>query len=408
VGVQHVPGELSAAAARALERCDALGAVSEEEGRLVRRFATEAAARAAELVAGWMAEAGLAVRRDAAGNLFGRREGTGPRTLLLGSHLDTVVDAGRYDGPLGVLVALEAVARLGEGPLPFAVEVVAFADEEGTRFGTAYLGSGALAGTLDPDVIERRDAGGVRLADALRAAGGDPDALPTARRDPRELLGYCEVHIEQGPVLEQRDLPVAVVSAIAGQTHAEVTFRGEAGHAGTVPMEARRDALTGAAEWVLAVEAAARDGLVATVGRLDVAPGVRNVIPAAAALSLDVRHAEDPRREGAVAELQATAEAVATRRALTLGWETREAAGAVDLEGPLTRALADAVAERGLPVVRLPSGAGHDAAVLAGLCPAAMLFVRCRGGISHHPDEAVRPDDVAVAVGVLDALLRGL
>jgi len=408
VGVQHLPGELSAAAARVLERCDALGAVSEEEGRLVRRFATEAAARAAELVAGWMAEAGLAVRRDAAGNLFGRREGTGPRTLLLGSHLDTVVDAGRYDGALGVLVALEAVARLGEGPLPFAVEVVAFADEEGTRFGTAYLGSGALAGTLDPDVIERRDAGGVRLADALRAAGGDPDALPTARRDPRELLGYCEVHIEQGPVLEQRDLPVAVVSAIAGQTHAEVTFRGEAGHAGTVPMEARRDALTGAAEWVLAVEAAARDGLVATVGRLDVAPGVRNVIPAAAALSLDVRHAEDPRREGAVAELQATAEAVATRRALTLGWETREAAGAVDLEGPLTRALADAVAERGLPVVRLPSGAGHDAAVLAGLCPAAMLFVRCRGGISHHPDEAVRPDDVAVAVGVLDALLRGL
>jgi allantoate deiminase len=351
------------------------------------------------LVAGWMEEAGLEVSTDAVGNLIGRRGGDGP-ALLLGSHLDTVVDAGRYDGPLGVLVALEAVA-LAPGDEPLAV--IAFADEEGTRFGTSFLGSSALAGRLDPDVLERTDGDGVRLADALRAFGGDPEALGSAALRPETLRGYVEVHIEQGPVLEERDLPVGVVSAIAGQTHGEVALHGLAGHAGTVPMGQRRDALAAAAELVLAAEAVARErGVLATVGRLEVAPGARNVIPARVVLSLDLRAPEDAARSAAAAELEAGARAIAARRGLVLGWTAREASPAVALH---TDALAAAVTAAGLPVALLPSGAGHDAVMLAALTPAEMLFVRCRGGISHHPDESVRREDVAAAIAVLDRRL---
>ena len=276
-------------AATVLERCARLGEVSEEPDRLVRRFATAAMREANDLVGGWMREAGLDVRTDAAGNLIGRREG-GARTLVLGSHLDTVIDAGRYDGPLGVLAAIALVERLPE--LPFAVEVVGFADEEGVRYRTTFLGSSALAGSFQPGWLELRDADGVTLAEALREFGGDPENIGSAARD--DLLGYCELHIEQGPVLERRGAPVGVVTTITGQTHAELTFRGEAGHAGTVPMTDRRDALAAAAEWLLAAEALARGrpGLVATVGRIAVDPGARNVIPGAASLSLDVRHTE--------------------------------------------------------------------------------------------------------------------
>jgi len=397
VGLQHLPRELEERARRVLERADLLGAVSEEPGRLVRRYATEAMRGANALVAQWMEEAGLEVRTDAAGNLLGRSGGEGP-ALLLGSHLDTVVDAGRYDGPLGVLVALEVVATR-TAPL----EVVAFADEEGVRFGTSFLGSSALAGRLDPEVLDRTDRDGVRLADALRAFGGDPDALPTAARAPGELRGYVEVHIEQGPVLEQRELPVGVVTAIAGQSHGEVAFGGKAGHAGTVPMAQRHDALAAAAELVLAVEAVARErGVVATVGTLHVAPGARNVIPARAALQLDVRAAEDHARLATVEAIEARARAVAARRGVGLDWTVREASPAVALQ---TDALAAAVEAAGLPLALLPSGAGHDAAMLAALTPAAMLFVRCREGISHHPGESVERADVAAVIAVLDRLL---
>ena len=392
-------------AATVLARCARLGEVSEEPGRLVRRFATPAMREANDLVGGWMREAGLAVRTDAAGNLIGRRDG-GERTLVLGSHLDTVIDAGRYDGPLGVLAAIALVERLPE--LPFAVEVVGFADEEGVRYPTSFLGSSALAGSFRRDWLELRDADGVTLADALRAFGGDPDDIGSAART--DLLGYCELHIEQGPVLERRGAPVGVVTAITGQTQAELTFRGEAGHAGTVPMTDRRDALAAAAEWMLAAEALARDrpDLVATVGRIAAEPGARNVIPGEAWLSLDVRHTSDDVRRQAVADLRAQAELVAAARDVALQWDDRGETAAVPTSPELTERLAAAVEAAGLRPEALPSGAGHDGVAMAAVAPIAMLFVRCERGISHNPAEAVAEADVAVALDVLERFVGDL
>jgi allantoate deiminase len=395
---------------RVLERCGALAAISDEPERLTRLFGGEAMRRAHEQVGAWMRAAGLSVRMDAAGNLIGRREGSAPGipTLVLGSHLDTVADAGAFDGALGVLVALAAVERCAR--LPYAVEVVAFSDEEGVRFGTAYLGSRAFAGTFPAELLELPDAFGVTMADALRAFGGDPDGLAGAARTGEPLIGYVEVHIEQGPVLEARGGPVGVVSAIAGATRAEARFAGRAGHAGTVPMAGRRDALTGAAEWALAVEATGRatPGLVATVGALQVEPGAPNVVPGAAAATLDVRHAEDAVREHAVAALRRSAEAIAEARELELTWTTRLETPAVAADERLSALLGDAVAAAGYPLVTLPSGAGHDAVALADLTGIAMLFVRCAGGVSHHPDESVERADVAAAIDVLCGLLERL
>jgi allantoate deiminase len=394
-----------------LERCEILAGYSEEPDRLTRRVATPALREAGEAVAGWLRDAGMSVRRDAIGNVVGRYEAApaespaGARTLLLGSHVDTVRDAGKYDGPLGVLVAIACVQRLhdrGER-LPFAIEVVAFADEEGLRFGTAFLGSEVFTGAFDPANLALPDADGVSLAEAVRAWGGDPDALRSHGRSPDNLLGYCEVHIEQGPVLEANDLPVGVVTAIAGQGRFEVRFTGEAGHAGTVPMALRRDALCAAAEFALAVEriARAQPGLVATVGRLTVQPGASNVIPGEAALSLDVRHQDDAVRADACGRLREAAERIGAARRIELRWERAGEHPTVPCSPHLKRTLARAIEERGLPVFELASGAGHDAVTLAGLTDVAMLFVRCRGGVSHNPAEAVSADDAAVAIDVL-------
>jgi allantoate deiminase len=401
-------------AERVVRRCRELARVSEEEGRLTRRFATPAMARANDLVGRWMAEAGMAVRADAAGNLIGSLPGSDPEagTLLIGSHLDSVRDAGAFDGPLGVLVAVACVERLRaqEITLPFGIDVIGFSDEEGLRFGTAYLGSRAVAGTFDVALLDLVDDDGVTLGEALRAFGGDPAAIGDASRRGDRLLGYVEVHIEQGPVLEEREVPVGVVEAIAGATRAEVGFTGRAGHAGTVPMELRRDAVCAAAEFVLAVEAAGRSrpGLVATVGRLGVEPGAPNVVPGKAVASLDVRHAEDAARAAALAGLIRRGGAIASARGIELRWETRMETPAVALDPELTELLAAATEALGVPVVRLRSGAGHDAVAMAGLTRAAMLFVRCAGGISHHPDESVEEPDGAVALDVLSGFVRRL
>jgi allantoate deiminase len=401
-------------AAQVVARCRALADISEEPDRLTRPFASPAMTRANAVVGEWMAEAGLRVRQDAAGNVIGRLEGSDPAagTLLLGSHLDTGPDAGAFDGPLGVLAAVAALGRLaGDGRrLPFAVEVLGFADEEGLRFGTAYLGSRAVAGSFDDGLLELVDADGVTLRDALARFGGDPAGIAGASRRDERLLGYCEVHIEQGPVLEAVGAAVGVVSAVAGATRAEVCFTGRAGHAGTVPMDARRDAAPALAEFVLAVEAAGRatPGLVATVGSLAALPGAPNVVPGRAVASLDVRHADDAVRAVAVADLREAADAIAAARALELRWEPRLDMPAVAMDPALSEHLAAAVADVVRDVYRLPSGAGHDAVALAPITPVAMLFVRCAGGVSHHPAESVEEADVAVALDVLDGFLRRL
>ena len=325
--------------------------------------------------------------------------------MLLGSHLDTVRDAGIYDGPLGVLVAIAAVGRLNESGemLPFDIEVVAFADEEGLRYHTAYLGSTASIGTLEPGSLDLVDADGIRMEDAIRAFGGDPSALCEGRPQIEEIVGYCEVHIEQGPVLEREGLPVGVVSAIAGQTRVMVKFTGEAGHAGTVPMEMRRDALCAAAEFVLVVEGLAREepGLVATVGQLEVMPGASNVIPGEVVLSLDVRHQDDATREDACHLLKEEAAKIRSSRQVSMEWQTMQETKSVHCSKELTTHLAGAVRKAGYPIRHLASGAGHDAVVLSRIGPVAMLFVRCKGGVSHNPAESVEVGDVAVALEVM-------
>jgi allantoate deiminase len=369
-----------------MRRCDELGAISEEPGRLTRTFASAAMQRANNLVSFWMREAGMQTREDAAFNLLGRWDSSrrAAKTFLLGSHLDTVRDAGKYDGPLGVLTAIAAVQCLRERgvELPFHIEVVGFSDEEGARYQTAYLGSSAFAGTL-------------KRADLARI---QEKHIVNARRRRNEFLGYAEVHIEQGPVLETKNLPVGVVTAIAGQSRISVEFHGVAGHAGTVPMNLRHDALAGAAELVLAAE---RCGVTATVGKLEVAPGASNVIPGRATFTLDVRNQSDARRLAAVKFLRAKADAIAKRRGLKLIWTPVQENGAVQCDKKLTQILSNCVAKHGLKFFKLPSGAGHDAVVLSQICPVAMLFVRCKGGISHNPAESVTESDVRAAIEVL-------
>lgn len=401
-------------AALVMERCDALGAISEEQGRLTRRSYTPALRRAHELVGGWMRGAGMQVHEDAAGSLVGHypADRSAARTLLIGSHLDTVRDAGRYDGPLGVLVGIAAVERLQQAGrrLPFAVEVVAWADEEGLRFGASFLGSMTAAGCLDPAMLALHDADGVSVAEAIAAFGGDPALLDEEARRPADLLGYLEVHIEQGPQLEARGLPLGVVSAIQGASRAALHLSGVAGHAGTTPMELRRDALCAAAEVVLAAEAAARatPGLVATVGHAAALPGASNVIPGLATLSLDVRHPDDATRLAAVAALRERAEAIAAARGVGLQWDELQSTAAVPMAPALRERLSRAVAVAGHQPFELPSGAGHDAMILARVTDAAMLFVRCAGGVSHNPAEAVEADDVAAAIAAVGAFLDDL
>jgi allantoate deiminase len=376
-----------------MRRCDELGAISDERGRLTRTFASPAMRRANKLVGAWMRDAGLQVREDAAFNLLGRWNSAqrGAKSFLLGSHLDTVRDAGKYDGPLGVLAAIAAVQLLRErsAKLPFNLEVAGFSDEEGVRYQTAYLGSRAFAGALTP-------------ADLARI---EEKQIVKARRNKNEFLGYAEVHIEQGPVLEKNNLPVGVVTAIAGQSRLRVEFYGVAGHAGTVPMNLRHDALAGAAEFILAAE---NCGVLATVGKIEAAPGASNVIPRKVWLTLDVRDQNDSRRIAAVKALQIKAQTIAKRRGLKLIWTPVQQTAVVPCDKTLTQIFSKSVAQRGLEVLKLSSGAGHDAAALSAICPVAMLFVRCKNGISHNPAESVKTADVRVAIEVLTDFVQTL
>jgi len=395
-----------------MERIEALARISEEPDRLTRTFCSPAMRQANDLVAGWMREAGMTVSEDAIGNLLGRYPGGNEhaKTFLLGSHLDTVRDAGKFDGPLGVLTAIACVQYLHEQKirLPFTIEVAGFADEEGVRYQTTYLGSKALAGTFKEQDLKRFDARGVTMSEAIRVFGGNPGNLASARRDPQQLLGYVEVHIEQGPVLEKKGQPVGVVTAIAGQSRIRARFTGMAGHAGTTPMALRRDALAAAAQFIMAVEACANEhaGLVATVGQIEARPGASNVIPGEVILSVDVRHAADHTRENACARLQELAGQIGEQRGVPVAWEVLHDVPSVPCSHELSSLLAKAARLHLMEVTELPSGAGHDAAVMGDITPVAMLFVRCKGGISHHPDESVLVEDVGVAIAVMNDFLR--
>jgi len=397
-----------------MARCDELAAYTEDTGRITRSYGTPALAAARDVIGQWMRDAGLEVRTDAVGNVRGRGHASAPAApaLLLGSHLDSVRDAGRYDGPLGILIALETVDhfRHRARPLPFPIEVIAFADEEGLRFQTTYLGSCALAGSFDAAFLDRVDENGVTLREAMKAFGGDPGALAATALPAGAALAYLEVHIEQGPYLESVDAPVGVVTAISGQSRILAAFSGEAGHAGTVAMHLRRDPLPAAAEMVLAAETLARhtSGLLATVGTIDVTPGASNVIPGQVRFSIDVRHPEDTVRNDMVSLLERQVRGVAASRSLGAEWRIARDHAAVRCDAALTTRLAEAVAAAGLPVERLPSGAGHDAVVMSEVVPVGMLFIRCAGGISHHPAESVTTSDVAAAIDVLDRFVDTL
>jgi allantoate deiminase len=393
-----------------IERCHYLAECTEEPGAITRPFASDAMRCAHVLVGEWMREAGMPVRQDNIGNLRGRYEGTGDSTVLLGSHLDSVRDAGKYDGPLGVAVAIAAVQRLHDARkrLPFAVEVLAFADEEGLRFGSTYLGSRAVSGTFDPADLDRADADGITMREALRIFGGDPDRVGDDRWQGGPPLGYLEIHIEQGPVLEARGLPVGVVSAISGQNRHTLVFEGEAGHAGTVPMAGRRDALVAAAVFVQAVEdyALSSEGVVATVGQLTVRPGAANVVPGEVTLRLDVRHADDAERLLATRHLLGIASQIAKHRTIGLSARQDSENMTVSCAPRLVSGLSQAVDDLGHPVLQLASGAGHDAVAMSALMDVGMLFVRCKGGVSHNPAESVTTEDVGVAIDVLARCLE--
>lgn len=387
---------------------DELAQVTDEPGKLTRTFLSPAMRRANALVADWMRGADFATREDTAGNLIGRLESpSGPRarTLLLGSHLDTVRDAGRFDGALGVLLPIVALSELRRRnvALPFAVEILGFSEEEGVRFASAYLGSKGYSGQLRASDLGFADAKGVTIRSALESHNGAPFALPKSAHRKNDLLGYVEVHIEQGPVLEAKKLAVGVVTAIAGQTRAKLVFKGRAGHAGTTPMNLRRDALAGAAELTLAAESLAKrtPGLVATIGTMSVAPGAANVIPAETTFSLDLRHPRDAVRHTALRQLRATATRIARRRKLSFTWTTTQDNAAVTCSPSLAAALTASVRAVQGRSLALPSGAGHDAVVISALTPVAMLFVRSHAGLSHHPDEFSSPADLGVALEVL-------
>ncbi len=391
-------------AAEVIARCDEVALFSEEPDKITRTFLSEPMRRLHGRMTQWMEEAGLCVRLDAAGNLIGHYDGVRPErpVLAIGSHIDTVPNAGKYDGVLGVLLGLAAVDALAGRRLPFGIDVIAFSEEEGVRYRTPFLGSLAAAGRFDRELLERTDAAGVTMAGAFRSFGLDPARIDEAAYPVGQLLGYLEVHIEQGPVLEALGAPAGVVEAIAGQSRIWAEMRGRAGHAGTSPMHGRLDALAAAAEFVLEVERLARsDSLRATVGAMIVEPGASNVIPGRARFSIDVRHAHDQARETAVREILARGRALAERRGVEFLVTQQEHYAAVPADPVLSEWLGEALAATGHSPQRLVSGAGHDAGVMAAVAPMAMLLLRSPGGVSHHPDERVLPEDVAVGLEVL-------
>jgi allantoate deiminase len=388
-------------AEKVIARCKRLASVTETPGSTCRTFLSKAMRECSRVVGDWLEAAGAEVTIDAAGNLRGfypAAQTVAPR-LLLGSHLDTVPDAGAYDGVLGVLLAVSLLETLEDRKLPFAIEVIGFSEEEGIRFGTPFIGSRALAGKLDEELLNRKDTNGVSVRTAIENFGLKPAEISKAAMN-KDSLAYVEFHIEQGPVLESLGIPLGVVEGIAGQTRGEFTFRGRANHAGTTPMNLRHDAMSAAAEWILEVERVAKreKGLVATVGRIVATPNAANVVAGQVRLSLDVRHKSNDVRTRAAEFLAVQAEEIAHRRGLTVERKVLLNQPPVSMDPFLMDQIEQAAAKAGCKMHRMVSGAGHDAMILAEKIPTAMIFLRTPGGISHHPSESVSVEDVAKAM----------
>lgn len=394
-------------ARRIMDRCDSLARHTEHAGGLTRICFSNQQRAANDEVLGWMRRAGMQARLDAIGNVIGRYEGIQHRlpSLVLGSHLDTVRDAGRYDGMLGVIVAIDCVQAFADTGkrFPFAIEIAGFCDEEGVRFGTTLLGSRALAGNFELKALEACDRDGATLAQAMRDFGLDPSRIGGAAIKKNDILAYVELHIEQGPVLESLGLPLGVVTAINGFSRLRFKLTGTAGHAGTVPMHLRRDALAAAAECVLAVERMAQGtpDLVATVGRLEVSPGAINVIPGEVNFTMDVRSPSDAIRGATVLEMMDTVRNVVEKRQIGVAIERLQEQNVATCAQWLTAQLEQALLAENHLVHRLPSGAGHDGMAMQAITDIAMLFVRCKEGISHHPAEAITEADALAGAQVL-------
>ena len=403
---REIKAESLRAAARVMQRCDALALASLNPDYIERTYLSKAHAQANKIVEGWISEAQMESWQDSVGNVWGRytcKETNAP-VLIIGSHLDSVVNAGKYDGILGVLLGIELGNFLARHQidLPFHLDVVGFCDEEGVRFGATLLGSQALAGKWQPEWTELTDERGVSLAEAMIEFGLDPLKAMDAKRDQESILGFLEVHIEQGPLLEKRGLPVGVVTDIAGARRFDFVVEGKAGHSGTVPMFMRNDALLGASSCIQAVEEATkRFDVLATVGQVSCEPGAVNVIPGNVHFSLDIRSAKDVVRDRALDWLVKKMRFECQRRGLTIDYIEIHSADAVACDGRWQRLLENAMHDSDIEVNSLASGAGHDAMAMTGLTPMGMLFVRCAEGISHHPAEAIEVEDAAAALEVI-------
>jgi len=384
-----------------IARCLRLASFTEEIGSIRRTFLSPPMRACHQEIARWMEPLGVRIRIDAAGNLRALHPAAQPNAprFLIGSHLDTVPNAGAYDGMLGVVLAVALLEELRGRRLPFGIEVVGFSEEEGVRFGTPFIGSRALVGRLDRELLDAKDAQGISVRGAIEAFGLDPGEIPEATMD-NGALGYIEFHIEQGPVLEKMNQPLAAVEAIAGQSRLEFRFIGRANHAGTTPMNLRHDAVAAAAEWIGAVERMAQEtpGLLATVGKIETKPGAANVIAAEARLSLDVRHSSDEVRDSAVDNLTRQAREIAVRRGLSVRESSVLKQEAVPMDSSLIAEIEKAIVKTGCKPHRMVSGAGHDAMILAEKIPAAVIFLRTPGGISHDPEESVAGEDIEKAI----------
>jgi allantoate deiminase len=404
-------GVIADSAEKVIARCKRLASVTETPGSTCRTFLSVAMRECYREVGEWLEAAGAEVSIDAAGNLRGVYPATqtaAPR-LLLGSHLDTVPDAGAYDGVLGVVLAVSLLETLEDRRLPFAIEVIGFSEEEGIRFGTPFIGSRALVGKLNDELLNRTDANGVSVRAAIENFGLKPAEISKAAIN-NNGLAYVEFHIEQGPVLESLGIPLGSVEGIAGQTREEFTFLGRANHAGTTPMNLRHDAMSAAAEWILEVERVAKreKGLVATVGRIAATPNAANVVAGQVRLSLDVRHKSDNVRTRAAEFLTVQAEEIVHRRDLTVERKVLLNQPAVSMDPFLMDQIEQAARQTGCTTHRMVSGAGHDAMILADKIPTGMIFLRTPGGISHHPSESVSVGDVAQAIECGTLLLTQL